>query len=142
MTSLKYFAIKILPLFNKATSNILIFIALKLIQSIAYSSHQTILKMQIMIPPLLFWSFLFQILNATFQWIPLLHSFDSISLSFTYFFFAGSGSASDEKWSSRTFLCLDWKFFNDVAQIKVLSIQELCRDADLPSRWILPRLVW
>ena len=46
-------------------SNILILVALKGIQSIAYSSHQNIMKMEKIVTPIIFWSFIFQILNAS-----------------------------------------------------------------------------
>lgn len=59
---------KIAPLFHKVMSNILTFIALKRIQSIAYSSHRNILRMEKMVTPI--WSFIFQISMPLFGKYP------------------------------------------------------------------------
>lgn len=47
-----------------------------------------------------------------------------------------------DEWGSKAFLLLDRKFFSDVAQMEVLLIRELCRDADLSPRKILAGLFW
>lgn len=152
MTTLKYFEVKTLSLFHEVTSNILTFIALKWIQSITYFSRRNILKMEKKKKGKT--KTYFGLLNSkcsmpTFQWIPLLPLFiqsDFIAISLFLSWWVVQDlfhkTRRHEEWGWRAFLFLDWKFFNNVSQMKVVSIQEVCRDADPSPRYILAGLLW